>query len=144
MPTGMAIQHSSTGKTIRMIRDASFYGLNKNKKLKKSKPMPYLDVSDDENENTSKVNGLKRKASTVNGHSHKPKKLRQQLAFENTEAVLNGENVAGPSHQMQNGAPIITKAKEIQEQRNDLPIAKGNVFLYHEPSKKKLEFFSLN
>jgi anion-transporting ArsA/GET3 family ATPase len=115
-----------TGKTIRMIRDPAFFGLYK-KKFRKSKPMPYFDVSDDENENTSKANALKRKASTVNGH--KSKRLRQQLAFENTEAVLNGENVAGPSQQMQNGTPISTKAKAIQEQRNDLPIAKGNVFL---------------
>jgi len=94
--------------------------------------MPYRDVSDDENENTSKVNGVKRKASTVNGHSNKSKKLRQQLAIENTEAVMNGENVAGPSQQMQNGTPISTEAKAIQEQRKDLPIAKGIVFLYPE------------
>lgn len=136
MSGSMAIQHSTPTKNIQLIRDHSFFGLKKtkDKKLKYSKPMPYLNVSDDdESETTCKVNGLKRKASMVNGYGHKHKKHRQQSVFEND---------AGPSQHIPNGAITHSRAsKAIQEQRNDLPIAKGNNISHTNGENLKVFFF---
>jgi len=130
----VAVQSS---RNIQMVRDPAFYGLDKEKKHKKSKPIPYVDVSDDDDK--PKINGLKRKASVANGqsdHTHnspngQKHKKRRHSVQENESIQWNGVNDAGPSHpkgiingaasSMQAGA----KVRAIQEQRKGLPITKG-------------------
>ena len=125
-----------------MIRDKTFYGFKSdNLKTTVKKPIPWVDISDEEDR--GKQNSLKRKA---NGHSHhyaqnghKHKKRRELNDSE--VAQTNGDiSSAGPSQtkhmQMQNGVAGHTsqhhaKAKAIQEQRIQLPIAKGMVLLLH-------------
>ena len=119
-----------------MVRDPAFYGLKQEGKHKKSKPMPYVDISDDDDK--PKANGLKRKASAVNGqsdHTHnspngqKPKRRRQSVQ-ESESLQPNGVDNAGPSHsKTANSAASSTQAsakvRAIQEQRKELPITKG-------------------
>lgn len=110
-------------KSIPAVRSPSYYGLKNQKNNKVSKPQPaWVDVSDED----SKKKSLKRKGSIVNGqheHStngHKQKKRRHSVRG----AELPQVNGAGPSHV--NGARATTlKAKLLQEQRTQLPIAKG-------------------
>ena len=115
MPT--AIQ-----KLIPAVRPPSYYGLKnqKNNKVPKSKTH-WVDVSDDDDAKKS----LKRKGSIINGqhelaNGHKQKKRRHSVQGGESPQV----NGAGPSHI--NGARTTTlKAKLLQEQRTQLPIAKG-------------------
>jgi hypothetical protein len=115
-----------------MVRDPAFFGINFKKNKKDKKPMPYVDVSDEE-DNNSLPTELKRKAPLVNGHDnpvqcpngHKHKKRR----YSNTDGDSfqpNGLNDAGPSHPVSaNGADASAKVRLIQKQRKDLPISTG-------------------
>jgi hypothetical protein len=126
---------------MQMIRDKSFYGFKPDNKTTAKKPIPWMDVSDEED--GGKRSSMKRKA---NGHSHhyaqNGHKHKKHRGLNNNEAdQTNGDtNSAGPSQtkhlQMQNGAADHTsqhhaKAKAIQEQRMQLPIAKGIIRLLH-------------
>ena len=126
-----------------MIRDKTFYGLKPDPLKTPKKSVPWVDVSDD-NERDRR-GSMKRKISAVNGHSyhaqngHKLKKHRVNGSvnndFENqTNGAING---AGPSqtkpiiHHGAGHTPQHAKAKAIQEQRTQLPIAKGSVRLLY-------------
>ncbi|KAF8817173.1 P-loop containing nucleoside triphosphate hydrolase protein [Phlegmacium glaucopus] len=137
-------------RNIHMIRDKAFYGFKPDngahlKTPKKS--VPWVDVSD--GEERGKRNSMKRKVSAINGYSHhaqnghKHKKRRRSGSASN-EVQTNGDiNGAGPSqmkhvHQNQNGAGHTSqhaKAKALQEQRTQLPIAKGRDALIEEIRK---------
>jgi len=129
----VAVQSS---RNIQMVRDPAFYGLKQEGKHKKSKAMPYVDVSDDDDK--PKANGLKRKASAFNGqsdHTHnspngQKHKKRRQSVQENESFQPNGVNDAGPSHSKttNNASSFMqasAKVRAIQEQRKELPITKG-------------------
>ena len=110
-----------------MIRDKTFYGFKPdNLKTTTKKSIPWVDDSDDE-KHQGKQNSMKRK---VNGHSytqngHKQKKHR---GSNNEVDQKNGDiNSAGSSQTKH----IHVDAKAIQEQRMQLPIAKGIVRLRH-------------
>ena len=121
-----------------MIRDKTFFGLKSdNLKTTAKKPIPWVDVSDEEDGGKQ----MKRKA---NGHSHhyaqNGHKQKKHRGLNNNEVdQTNGDiSSAGPSQtkhlQMQNGTVDNTsqhhaKAKALQEQRMQLPIAKGMVCL---------------
>jgi hypothetical protein len=124
-----------------MIRDKTFYGLKSDSlKTPTKKPIPWVDVSDEEDR--GKQGSMKRKANGhsnhyaqngVNGHKHK-----KHRGLNNEVDQMNGDisGGAGPSQtkHMQNGAAGHTsqhhaKAKALQEQRMQLPIAKGIVHL---------------
>lgn len=135
-------------RNIHMIRDKTFYGFKPDgtaAHLKTKKSVPRVDVSDDDER--GKQGSMKRKVSALHGHSiqhqhvqngHKHKKHRGNNDVEiQTNGDLNGAlNGAGPSQtkHMQNDAAGHSsqhhaKAKAIQEQRTQLPIAKGTVRL---------------
>lgn len=127
-------------QTIPKMRDQSYY-FKTQKKKQRSKPGPWVDVSDDEGK--GKKNGLKRKNSFVNGHSdhsrngqngHKHKKRRHSEVngLDSPQPADFSSSDPGPSNSKKaqvNGAgpntPHGAKAKAIQEQRAQLPIAKG-------------------
>lgn len=131
-------------RNIQMIRDKTFYGFKPDgaaAHLKTKKSVPWVDVSDDDER--GKQGSMKRKLSVLHGHSnrhqhaqngHKHKKHRGN---NDVEIQTNGDiNGAGPSHtkHIQNdaadhGSQHHAKAKAIQEQRTQLPIAKGTVRL---------------
>ena len=127
-----------SSRNIQMIRDKTFYGFkSENLKTTTKKPIPWVDVSDEEDR--GKQSSMKRKA---NGHSHhcaqNGHKHKKHRGLNNNEVdQTNGDiNSAGPSQtkHMQNGAAGRTsqhhaKEKAIQEQRMQLPIAKGIVRL---------------
>ncbi|KJA17972.1 hypothetical protein HYPSUDRAFT_972874 [Hypholoma sublateritium FD-334 SS-4] len=123
-------------KSIPAVRSPSYYGLKSQKNNKASKPQTsWVDVSDDDG---GKKN-LKRKGSIINGqheHStngHKQKKRRHS----GQGSELPQVNGAGPSHI--NGARATTlKAKLLQEQRTQLPIAKGRDALIEEIRKNEV------
>lgn len=117
-----------------MIRDKTFYGF-KSDDLKKTvkKPIPWVDVSDEEDRG-------QRKRKANNGHAQNGHKHKKHRGLNDNEVdQTNGDiqvNGAGPSQvkHMQNGATGHTsqhhaKAKAIQEQRMQLPIAKGIIRL---------------
>jgi hypothetical protein len=122
-------------RNIQMIRDKAFYGLKSdNLKTTTKKSIPWVDCSDDEER---KQSSLKRKVNghshhyEQNGHKHKKHRGLNNKEVDQTNGDING---AGPSQtkHMQNGAAAHTsqhhaKAKAIQEQRMELPIAKGIV-----------------
>lgn len=123
-----------------MIRDKAFYGLKSdNLKTPTKKPIPWVDVSDEEDR--GKQGSMKRKANghsqhyAQNGHKHKKHRglnnevdqmngdISSSAGPSQTKHMQNG--AAGPGHTSQNHA----KAKALQEQRMQLPIAKGIVYL---------------
>ena len=130
-----------------MVRDKNFYGFKPDNvaHLKTTKKhVPWVDVSDDEK--LGKQSSMKRKVSAINSHSqhaqngHKHKKYRGSNEIGNQ---INGDtNGADPSqtmhiHYSPNGANPntsqhiqYTKMKAIQEQRTQLPIAKGSFVHY--------------
>ena len=120
-------------RNVQMVRDRSYFGLNKDKNHKKSKSVPWVDVSDEEDK--SKTTGHKRKAPTSNGrhetsHNDHTSKKRRHEFHKNDSHQPNGDSTgAGPSLSPTgdhlNGNHSSAKAKAIQEQRRDLPIAKG-------------------
>ena len=140
-------------RNIQMIRDKTFYGFKPDNgaahlRTTTKKSVPRVDVSDDE-EQWRKQGSMKRKASALNGRSHhhqdaqnghKHKKHRGNNKIENqTNGDINGTGPSQTKH-MQNGAvghsshptsPMQhhAQAKAIQEQRTQLPIAKGTIRL---------------
>jgi ATP-dependent RNA helicase DHX33 len=112
-----------------MVRDVAFFGIKKEKKGKK--PMPYVDVSDEDP--TSKPKELKRKAPFVNGHhphqvgSSTPKHKKRRYSLDEGGSQPDNSNDAGPSQSRPHvsGPEVSAKAKSIQEQRKNLPIATG-------------------
>ena len=134
-PTGypMAVQ-SRQATNIQLIRNPAFFGINGDKKDKK--PMPYLDVSDDEVDK-SKSKKLKRKkflfndSIQVGSHAIEHKK-RRYLGRDGNFCPPNDSNGAGPSQLMTgviNGT-INAKVKSIQEQRISLPISTGQLLFF--------------
>lgn len=130
---------SRNTRNIQMIRDKTFYGFKSdNLKTTTKKSIPWVDVSDDEDR--GKRSSMKRKANGLSHHhaqnGHKHKKHR---GLNNNEVDQMNDDIisAGPSpsqKHMQNGAAGHTSqhhAKAIQEQRMQLPIAKGIVRLLH-------------
>jgi hypothetical protein len=130
-------------RNIQMVRDKNFYGFKPDNvaHLKTTKKhVPWVDVSDDEK--PGKQSSMKRKVSAINGHSqhaqngHKHKKYRGSNEIWNQ---INGDtNGADPSQTKHihganpNTSQHIqhTKVKAMQEQRMQLPIAKGSFILY--------------
>ena len=116
-----------------MVRDPTFFGIKKEKTARK--PMPYVDVSDDEGR-TSKPKELKRKVPLINGHNkatqidllrYKAKK-RRFLDHGDNSSQQNLSNAAGPLKTISGSASarnLNPKASLIQEQRRNLPIATG-------------------
>ena len=134
-------------RNIQMIRDKAFYGFKSDNLKMTKKPIPWVDVSDEEDR--GKQNSMKRKANghshhyAQNGHKHKKHRLNNEV--DQTNGIINS---AGPSQMkhMQNGAvghisQDHAKVKAIQEQRMQLPIAKGIVRLLHKTIDMVLFFF---
>jgi len=109
-----------------MVRDPAFFGINFKKNKKDKKPMPYVDVSDEE-DNNSFPKELKRKTPLVNGHDNPVQcSLNGQKHKKRRYSNPNGLNDAGPSHSASvNGADVSQKVRLIQKQRKDLPIFTG-------------------
>ncbi|KAF8904084.1 hypothetical protein CPB84DRAFT_697913 [Gymnopilus junonius] len=139
-------------QTIQRMRDPSYY-FKAQKKRQRSKPGPWVDVSDDDSKGNK--NRLKRKNSLVNGHSdhfrqgqngHKHKKRRHSVnGVDSSEPIEFSSNSPGPSHPKKsqvNGAgpstPHGARSKAIQEQRAQLPIAKGKDALIEEIRKNEV------
>ncbi|KAH9480187.1 putative ATP-dependent RNA helicase prh1 [Psilocybe cubensis] len=132
------------------MRDPSYYGLKTEKNHKRAKSIPWPDVSDDDKDKT-KGNGVKRKNSIVNGSSdqsrggqngHKNKKRRSSV--HNGDTPQSKDSAHGPSSSQSkrphvNGSgpstPHSAKFKAVQEQRAQLPIAKGREALIEEIRK---------
>jgi hypothetical protein len=137
-----------------MIRDKTFYGFKSDKsKTKAKRPIPWVDVSDEEDR--GKQSSMKRKANghshhyAQNGHKHKKHRGSNDDEVHQTNGNINS---AGPSQtghtQMQNCAVDHTSqhhamAKAIQEQRMQLPIAKGIVRFLHDIDMSFLGFTDL-
>lgn len=135
MPTATALT-----KTIPKMRDPSYFGVKP--KHKPAKSIPWVDVSDDDSK--AKHIGLKRRNSLVNGSSdqsrngqnaHKNKKRRSSVHQSPSTESRISTNEPGSSQTKRNqGAssgstpPHTVKTKAIQEQRRQLPIAKGAVY----------------
>ncbi|KAF5340678.1 hypothetical protein D9611_007470 [Ephemerocybe angulata] len=123
------------GKSVvQLFRDKS-QKYNQHKK-RESKPMPWVDVSDEESGQKTGKNSLKRNGAMANGQSpnlpsnHRRKKPRH--SHDTSSHAHNGvqedaTNGAGPSS--------LSKAAAIQEQRKDLPIAQGREALIEEIRK---------
>lgn len=142
LPLKKILNQQNLSRNIQMIRDKTFYGFKSdNSKTTAKKAIPWVDVSDDEDR--GKQSSMKRKANghshlyAQNGHKHKKHRGLNNNEVDQTNGDING---AGPSQtkhmQTQNGAADHTsqhhtKAKAIQEQRMQLPIAKGIVCLLH-------------
>ncbi|KAF8158511.1 P-loop containing nucleoside triphosphate hydrolase protein [Crassisporium funariophilum] len=136
-----------SAKHISMVRDKSFYGFKDRKDIKQGQSMPWVDVSDDERKGNQ--NGMKRKNSFVNGHrdhsqnGHKQKKRRHSTSNGHTDSPnghVNGHSgPSQPKRVSQNdvncSTPLSAKAKAIQDQRTQLPIAKGRDALVEEIRK---------
>ncbi|KAF9479926.1 P-loop containing nucleoside triphosphate hydrolase protein [Pholiota conissans] len=110
-----------------LVRNPSYFGLKTDKNHKRhKKSISWVDVSDEEDRGKK---SLKRRNSAVNGHhdsavnGHKHKKRRHS---NDSSPQVNG---AGPS---QINGTLGTKAKALQEQRSQLPIAKGRDALIEE------------
>ena len=135
----MPIALEST-KNIQMVRDKAFYGLKPHNLKTPKKSVPWVDVSDEEERR--KQSSVKRKVSAINGNSHyiqnghKHKKHRRSDSVNNDIGnQMNGDmNGAGSSqtkqsHHNHNGTGHTSQhSKAIQEQRTQLPIAKGVFF----------------
>jgi len=116
-----------------MVRDPAFFGINFKKNKRDKKPMPYVDVSD-EDDNKSLPKELKRKSPLVNGHDNpvqgssndnKHKKRRYSIP-DGDSFQPNGLKDAGSSHPVSvNGSDVSAKVRLIQKQRKDLPISTG-------------------
>ncbi|KAF5314944.1 hypothetical protein D9619_007398 [Psilocybe cf. subviscida] len=134
-----------TSKPVSAIRPTSYFGLKPDKQLKRNKPAPYVDVSDEEEK--IKRNKLKRKGTPLCGthetahgsqNGHKNKKRRHSI--QNSESQFNSpsSSTAGPSHANDKYAKTsklgtaTAKVKAIQFQRTQLPIAKGREALIEE------------
>jgi len=143
-PSKMPVALEPT-RNIQMVRDKAFYGFKPDsgthlKTPKKS--IPWVDVGDEEER--GKQSSMKRKVSAINGDLHYAQnghrnKKRRRFDFVNNEIQKNGDiNGAGPSqikHTHHNYSGVghtsqHTKAKVIQEQRIQLPIAKGTFACY--------------
>ena len=119
-----------SAKPLQMVRDPSYFGLQA-KKINKPKSIPWVDVSDDEGKNKRKRKGFVHHDHSHNGQNGpKHKKRRHSLHHSDLNGLSNG---AGPSQLNSshvNGikftTPLNPKAKCIQEQRKQLPIAKGS------------------
>jgi len=122
-----------SSKVIQKVRSPSYYGLKGGKNYKRAKPSPWVDVSDDDTK--TKQNGLKRKPSIMNVHSdpsqngHKVKKRRHSI-YVNDGGQPNNFNDSGQTkkHRLSTAGPStpqVSKFKSIQDQRQQLPIAKG-------------------
>lgn len=119
-------------KPLQMVRDPSYFGLKADKKNHhKPKPIPWVDVSDEEGKKKHKRKGSIHHDHFNNGQNGpKHKKRKHSLHRSDSNGLLNG---AGPSQHNNlhvNGtklnSPLNAKAKGIQEQRKLLPIAKGS------------------
>ncbi|CAA7265450.1 unnamed protein product [Cyclocybe aegerita] len=132
-------------RNVQMMRDSSFYGLKAAKQHKKAKQLPWVDVSDDDDK--EKRNGIKRKHSSSHNHhdhsqngqnGHKHKKRRRSSQHSDSPHLNGVSDEAGPSRQStphtngMNSGSISAKAKAIQEQRRQLPIAQGRDALIDE------------
>ena len=120
-----------------MIRDKTFYGFKSDNLKTTKKPIPWVDASDEEDR--GKQNSMKRKANGHYGHKHKKQRLNNEV--DQTNGNINSADPSQMKH-MQNGAASHTsqhhaKAKAIQEQRMQLPIAKGIVHLI----RKNIDMF---
>ena len=124
MPTAV---HAA--KPLQMVRDPSYFGLKADKKNHhRPKPIPWVDVSEEEGKNKHKRKGSIHHDHSNNGQNGpKHKKPRHSLH-------RSDSNGAGPSQHNNshvNGTklntPLNAKAKGIQEQRKHLPIAKGSL-----------------
>jgi len=125
-----------SAKPLQMVRDPSYFGLQAERKTyNKPKSIPWVDVSDDEGKNERK-----RKALVHHGHSHngqhnghngpKHKKRKHSLHHSDSNGLSNGAGPSQPNNSHVNGikiSPLLNaKAKGIQDQRKQLPIAKGS------------------
>ena len=112
-----------------MIRDKSFYGFKSdNSKTTTKKSIPWVDDSDDEKDG-GKRSSMKRKVNGhshhyTNGHKHKKHRGSNNNEADQTNGDINGADPSQTKH-------LHVKAKAIQEQRMQLPIAKGIVRLLH-------------
>ncbi|PPQ86311.1 hypothetical protein CVT25_005612 [Psilocybe cyanescens] len=139
-------------KTIQKIREPAYYGVKTEKNHKRAKSVPWVDVSDDDEK--SKRNSLKRKNSIVNGNAdhsrngqngHKNKKRRSSIQNGDTPQSKDLANSPGSSQSKRghiNGSgpstPHTAKFKAVQEQRKQLPIAKGREALIEEINKNNV------
>lgn len=109
-------------KPISLVREPAYFGLKTEKNRKRNKSIAWVDVSDDEDRGRK---SLKRRNSVVNGHHDGHKQKRRRYSVQATDSPqVNG---AGPSqiNGARASAHSTPKAKELQEQRRQLPIAKG-------------------
>ena len=118
---------TAINKPVRIFQDAR----NDGRAEKRSKPIPWVEVNDDERERRKK-NSLKRNGPMVNGNDHSQngrQHKKARLSYGNPSndqgtafGYTNGReaNHAGPS-----SAPLNPAAQAIQEQRKQLPIYLG-------------------
>lgn len=107
-------------KVVQLYRDKS--QKFKQHKKQQPKPIPWVDVSDEESRPKGDNNSLKRNGAAVNGqeHGHRRKKPRHSSNGTRDDST----NGAGPS-----SSP---KSAAIQQQRKELPIAQGREALIEE------------
>lgn len=106
-------------KVVSLFRDKSH---KYKQKKQQSKPIPWVDVSDEEPRHKGDKNPLKRNGAVVNGQEQGQRRKKPRHSSNSEQKDTN--NGAGPSS--------ASKASAIQQQRKDLPIAQGREALIEE------------
>jgi ATP-dependent RNA helicase DHX33 len=107
-------------KAVSLFRDKS--QKYKQQKKPQSKPIPWVDVSDEEPRHKDDKNPLKRNGAVVNGQEQGQRRKKPRHSSNGEQK--DSSSGAGPSS--------ASKASAIQQQRKDLPIAQGREALIEE------------